>query len=458
MRRCPSCGARLRGNVASCAACGAKVPWRLTIVGIVVESGLVLGLVVLAVGLVIWWRDEEAPSGPQEQAFQGVISREPTGIPTFTPPPPPSATRPPSTEVPPTETPLPPVIEYAIQSGDTLFGLGLEYGVTLEEIGEANPEITDFEGLSIGQVIRIPVRRDQEEAPSEGEAVAAAPDAGDDAASSEAEEGTDPADGDAEAAPAAEGGEPGADTQTGGDAEPPPLSLAEAEPTGAPIVVQEAVSYTLAFGDTLGRIAAEHEVSVDQIIEWNGLSGPAGLFPGDEIVVQPAVVVTTTPAPTTPPTSVPAVGPADLSSGAMIPAEDVVEDDSLRIPAPRMLSPGGASVVTSDAPVLRWASSGVLPEGVYYVVAIRDLSAPDAEPYYSWIRTNATAARIPGRLRPNIGVERELAWSVTVRREPTGLLSESEGVVLSGEPEWRRFVWAPGGNASPVEPEPDAGE
>jgi LysM repeat protein len=66
----------------------------------------------------------------------------------------------PSDTPPPTATPTP--IIYVIAAGDTLLPIARQYGVTVEEIQEANG-ITDPRRLRIGQEIVIPVR------PGEGE-------------------------------------------------------------------------------------------------------------------------------------------------------------------------------------------------------------------------------------------------------------------------------------------------
>jgi hypothetical protein len=45
--------------------------------------------------------------------------------------------------------------QYTIQPGDTLWSLANEYGLTVDEIIDANPEI-DPDNLMVGQVIIIP--------------------------------------------------------------------------------------------------------------------------------------------------------------------------------------------------------------------------------------------------------------------------------------------------------------
>jgi len=77
----------------------------------------------------------------------------PTVGPAMTPPPPP--TRPPMPTVRP--TPSPEVISYAVRAGDTLAKIATRFGVTLEQIVEAN-DIEDPNLIEVGQVLIIPGR------------------------------------------------------------------------------------------------------------------------------------------------------------------------------------------------------------------------------------------------------------------------------------------------------------
>jgi LysM repeat protein len=52
-------------------------------------------------------------------------------------------------------TPSPAVITYTVQPGDTLAKIAAEFGVTVEEIVEAN-DIEDPSLINVGQVLIIP--------------------------------------------------------------------------------------------------------------------------------------------------------------------------------------------------------------------------------------------------------------------------------------------------------------
>lgn len=56
----------------------------------------------------------------------------------------------------PIPSPTPVVVIHVVQAGDTLLGIALQYGVTVEEIAAAN-DITDPTSLQIGQELRIPL-------------------------------------------------------------------------------------------------------------------------------------------------------------------------------------------------------------------------------------------------------------------------------------------------------------
>jgi LysM repeat protein len=66
---------------------------------------------------------------------------------------PPTSTILPSPTVPPTATPV--IVVHIVQSGDTLFGLAIQYNTTVEAIQEMNG-LAPGAILNIGQELRIP--------------------------------------------------------------------------------------------------------------------------------------------------------------------------------------------------------------------------------------------------------------------------------------------------------------
>jgi LysM repeat protein len=422
IRRCPSCGSRLGPADRLCRICGEHVPWRLTLPGVAVESLLAVLLAIVAVGVLLWLGGRASPlrSPSEETAWRGVVAAPPTDMPTFTPPPSPTASLPPPTLVPPTETPLPATVTYVVVSGDTLYGIAAQFGVTKEAILSANVDSLEREDrLSIGQELRIPIARhaEAEGQPAEGEMAGAegAPPEGDGAL--------------------VEGPGPGEEQPPSEGDEPVPTS------TAAPVVIAEEQTYVVRKGDTLDLIAQQHGTTVDELIRLNAgrVMDPATLAEGAVLVVQPAGIVTATP-----PTDLaaPTIAASAPRQGELAVAEDSATGPTL-YPAPAPLAPADGARVTSETPFLRWSSAGVLPAGVYYVVAVRDTADPGAEPRLEWVLSNATAVRLPAELRPPPGSQRTLAWSVTVRRRASRGPEAERGLVLSPDGVWRTLRWQP---------------
>ena len=62
----------------------------------------------------------------------------------------------PSASTEPTPTPAPTQQVYIVESGDTLSGIATRFGITLEALRAANPQITDVDQINIGDEIIIP--------------------------------------------------------------------------------------------------------------------------------------------------------------------------------------------------------------------------------------------------------------------------------------------------------------
>jgi nucleoid-associated protein YgaU len=85
-------------------------------------------------------------------SFLGGIGAPAVPTPSPTPTVAASPTPPPT----PTPTPEPTTVTHTIAPGDTLFGIAVQYGVTVEQILAANPQITNPNLIQVGQVIVIP--------------------------------------------------------------------------------------------------------------------------------------------------------------------------------------------------------------------------------------------------------------------------------------------------------------
>jgi LysM repeat protein len=403
-----------------------------------VALGLIVGL--------LWWRASDGGPRPADEArLAGVLSEAPTAPATFTAAPAASATRPPNSPFPPTATPLPAMIDYAVQSGDTMYAIAFKYNVTLDDILAANEDtLQDVNSLSLGQVLRIPLRGEGEVS-TVGDAV----ESGD--AETDGAEGAPDAQVDTGAQAQEASGADEDDASGNADTDAPEAPEESPAVDGEPIVVQEALTYVVDRGDTLGRIAAEYGVPVDDLVRNNDLSGPNALLSiGQSIVVAPAVVETTTPAPTAISTPMIYAAADDPRAAAVLPREDAI--GPALMPAPLLLAPGNGARTGALAITLRWASVGALPANAYYVVALRLPDEPESETRYVWLRGGGNGLRVPATLRPAMGAEQIIEWAVSVRRERGGLLGEEVGVLVSEAPVWRRFTWAPGADESPENP------
>ncbi|MDE2748685.1 MAG: LysM peptidoglycan-binding domain-containing protein [Chloroflexota bacterium] len=210
----------------------------------------------------------------------GIPSETPTATPTLTPTP----TQTPSPT--PTPTPTATPITYQIQPGDTLVNIAALYGTTVDLLVETN-NIDNRHQIDVGQILLIPT------------------------------------------------------------AIPPPTATATPTATLAPTeeapeeddsssestIVTSYTVYVVQVGDTLDEIAREHDTTIDEVVQFNGITNPSRIDPGQELRIpsasgtpvaqpddEPAPTATSPPAPTpTPlPTNIPityAVQPGDTLGG-----------------------------------------------------------------------------------------------------------------------------------------------
>jgi murein DD-endopeptidase MepM/ murein hydrolase activator NlpD len=265
-------------------------------------------------------------------------------------------------------------------------------------------------------------------------------------------------------------------------------------PTATPL--PSVITYTVASGDTLSGISQRFNVGTNEILGANqdGLASPHSLsigqqlripvappesaevppgesagqepaLPGDSPGVEVSEDLGTPPAAVATagleaaviaalglPTDAPGVAapvPGTQASGSAREqqAGDVLRSEksaAVAFAAPVPVGPAAGATVTGESPLLRWSSSGLLPAGAHYVVAIREADAQtDAAPRLLWVLSNATAVRVPGVVRPSLGTSRSFEWTVSVRRRSGRLLGSDEGELLSPKSEVRAFVWAP---------------
>ena len=118
---------------------------------------LLLVAAVLAV-LIFWWRigTESAQDGGQENGIQGIL---PTSVPLLAATPTPLQTATPlPTATPPaaaTETRL---LKHVVQGGESLLSIAIQYGVSVEEIQQANGLTSEL--IRVGDELTVPVVRE----------------------------------------------------------------------------------------------------------------------------------------------------------------------------------------------------------------------------------------------------------------------------------------------------------
>lgn len=127
-------------------------------------------IAVLGMGVILTTPGRQPPTPTPTRVSAEVVPATLTPTPSGPTLPPPT-----ETPAPPTATPTPtgPVI-HVIQSGDTLFGIALDYGVTLEDLLRANNLENENVLLSIGQELIIPINPPPPEPTAEATATPAA--------------------------------------------------------------------------------------------------------------------------------------------------------------------------------------------------------------------------------------------------------------------------------------------
>jgi LysM repeat protein len=374
-RLCPTCGTRVGSAATKCLVCGSdlgRVTGKTGPTAPVAQPGAdtVLGrrpislttvLIILGVVLLL------AVGGglifaSTEQGQQFINPPTATATPTDTPPPTPTFTPTPTDTPEPTATPLPP-IEYRVQAGDTCIKIALNYNVSVLSIIEANLGVINRECTNInpGEIIKVP-----QPTPTQTP-------------------------------------QPTATLRQGVDVTPVPRA-----------------TYVVQAGDQLQAIARNYGLTINDILQANGLSDPNRIRAGQVLVIPLELVQL--PGPTRTPT----VPPPQ--------------------PAPQLLSPAdGAIFRGGDSVILQWASTSQLRPGEAYQVTVINVTANDGRP----LREIVTGTRfvVPEAFLPNGPAG--FRWSVTTVRQRAGADPNQPPVYdLAGATSVERiFVWT--GRAAP---------
>jgi LysM repeat protein len=250
----------------------------------------------------------------------------------------------------PTLTPLPP-IDYEVKGGDTCGGIANLFHVSTTSIIVLNNLDAACTTLRIGQIIKVPYP-----------------------------------------------------TPT-----PPPLPTSTLESAAATKAACQTASYTVQANDTLSTIAANYNVPMGAIREYNGL-------PTDVVNLgQTLLIPLCARAPTAGPTPTATIPPP--------------------YPAPNLLLPidGAAFTLAHDSVSLQWASLGTLRDGEAFQIIIEDVTADNGRRIVDYVTD--TKYVVPTNFRPSDTVAHVMRWWVVPVRQT--------GVDDQGNP-----IWTPAGAAS----------
>ncbi|MEW5939223.1 MAG: LysM peptidoglycan-binding domain-containing protein [Chloroflexota bacterium] len=192
-------------------------------------------------------------------------------------------------------------------------------------------------------------------------------------------------------------------------ATPPPLPTSTLDPTQAAKANCDTATYTVQANDTLSSIAANYNVPMAAIMEFNNMSNPT-VYVGQVLLIPLCAR-----APTAGPTPTPTLPPP--------------------YPAPNLLLPvdGAAFTLAHDIVTLQWASLGTLRDGEAYQIIVEDVTADQGRRIVDYVTD--TKYIVPTNFRPNDTVAHIMRWWVTPVRQT--------GVDDFGDP-----VWSPAGAAS----------
>jgi LysM repeat protein len=200
---------------------------------------------------------------------------------------------------------------------------------------------------------------------------------------------------------------------------PTEASTAGAESSPTATASLDNVVHTVQPGESLRDIVQRYGISLEELLAANSLE--SGVIPqaGDALTipVSEEPLATNTPVPTATPTP-----------GAPF-------------PAPRPLYPAqNAPLLTEEAVVLQWASSGILAEDEWYAISLRYLGQrAGGQPSEIVVYTRITSWRVPEQWAPDPQAsERRFEWRVQVVRRSE--LGESPAP-LSVPSELRKFRW-----------------
>lgn len=364
---CPTCGTRLSDNATRCLVCGTELTTKAAAPvkkaeKTALQAGrmpeITLSLPAALGALVVILLIGAGVVFAALRATDRVV--EPTPLPTATETP---TITPTATEIftltpSPTATEIPP-FDYTVAAGDTCGGIAFTFGISVQSIIVLNNLDAACTTLRIGQVIKVPYPT----------------------------------------------------------ATPPPPPTSTLEPAAATIEACEKAIYTVQEDDTLSLIAANYNVSMASIREFNNMATDT-VFVGQILKIPLCQRAPDPNLPTPTPTPPPPY------------------------PAPNLLLPvdGAAFTLAHDIVTLQWASLGTLRDGEAYQVIVEDVTADQGRRIVEYVTD--TSFVIPTTFRPNDTVAHIIRWWVIPVRQ-TGTDEQGDPIwTPAGAPSEKRvFTW-----------------
>jgi LysM repeat protein len=186
---------------------------------------------------------------------------------------------------------------------------------------------------------------------------------------------------------------------------------------------QQDFLYTVESGDTLIGIALKFGSTTDSILQANGLATNALIIPGDQLIVPVANV---------PPEAltieVPAAGAAATPRPGRVYAQ------------PQLVNPpDGASLARSEPVLLQWVSVDLLQPNEWYVLQLFPRTLDSNQIPTAW--TKQTSFRLETGLAPVEGTVAEYSWQISVVRVNRAETGELVLEAASPASEVRTFSW-----------------
>ncbi len=354
---CPTCGTRLQENATRCLVCGTDVSGKASANPAKAVQGSRMPEITLslpaALGFLALFLAIGAVLVFLVIRQQPAVVVPPTPSPTSTVTPTPTASPTPETPTPST-TPLPSPtpFTYEVKDGDTCAGIAFAFDISIQSIVRLNNLPADCGTLFINQQLLIPQPT----------------------------------------------------------ATPSPVPSATLSPAEATDQACDKFSYTVEDNDTLSGIAANYNVPIEAIKEYNGLNDQFGILrPG---AANPVV-------------------PAQPHSG---PNSDPHCPAPLCAPEPLLLpADGSAFSLADDTVTLQWASVGALRENEAYQVTVENVTEGEGQKLVDYVID--TKFIVPTSFRPNTVQPHVMRWTVVPVRQ---IGTDDDG----------RPIWEPTGAAS----------